>query len=123
MSTPRQTYDPVPPLPRNPWSRRRPDEWPLDEEGPEARSFDAEWGTIPLVLNPDGSDPVRTGPPPGTPHLAASLSWAISTPETELAHVLNWIREPLSSSTVACWAARPQNSESSMRPSLRSCSP
>ena len=90
MSTPRQTYDSVPLLPGDPWSRRPPDEWSLDEEGPEARSFEAEWGTIPLVLNPDGSDPVRTGPPPRTPHLAESLSWAISTPNVELAPALNW---------------------------------
>ena len=90
LSTPRQTHDPIPPLPRNPWSRRPLDDWPLAEEGPDARSFEEEWGTIPLVLNPDGSDPVRTGPPPRTPHLAESLSWAIRRPNAPVAASLNW---------------------------------
>ena len=59
---------------QDPWDHTRPDAWQLDNERPE-EGYDALWGTIPMCVDPDGSDPVANRPPRAIEHLAAALHW------------------------------------------------
>jgi hypothetical protein len=70
-----QTCEPVPRDPwyrLDPWDHTRPDAWKLDNERPQ-EGFDHLWGTIPMCVDPDGSDPVANRPPRPSEHLAATL--------------------------------------------------